>query len=429
MQREKNQAGSNQSILKAGRKPFYGWVVAIAGAFVFLAAGNFQYSFGVFIKPLINNFGWSRAAISGCVTTRFMISGLASPIAGILSDRYGPRKFILLAIFLTGLSYILASRITNLWQLYLSLSLLTGIGMTTAFVPVVSTVTRWFGEKSALANGIVMSGFGMAQMVVPPLATYLIAKYGWDTCFLILGLAAWGLGTLAWSFIRTPPDAMSRLRDESTEKDTAKANDTPAEAMVQYTLSEALHTRTFWNMLIFFMIVAGSYQMVMIHIVAAAIDTGISAEAAAIILTLGGITNTSGRLIFGALASKIGNKTVLTLCVAAQALALLFLVGASDLYVFYIVTSAYGMAYGAIPVLMPTLTGKFFGTKSMGSIYGIVVFSYTTGAAIGPFLAGYIFDVTGSYSMAFLSAGIALGMAFLLSLLLKPPHRKALISA
>ena len=424
MLRKRNKTESNLPTT-ARRKLSYGWVTAIAGGVVVFAAGNFLYTFGVFVKPLIYQFGWSRAAISVCVSIRNITTALGSPITGALGDRYGPGRLILIGIFLVGLSYLLTSRITNLWQLYLFLGALTGIGMAAFFVPIMATATRWFGGKSALANGVVLSGFGMAQIIVPPVATYLILQYGWETCFIILGIAALVLGTTAWSFIRTPPSTMS-AQTEARQENAPEASGTPTGAEKDYSLSEALRTPTLWILILILMVAASGYQMLVIHIVAAAIDTGITPEAAAIIITLSGITNTLGRLTLSGLATKIGNKTVLAMCLAIQALALLSLARASDLYTFYIIVAIYGLAYGGITPIMPTLAGSLFGTRSIGSIFGAINAAYTVGAAIGPLLAGYIFDITGSYSIAFVSTAIAMAMAFVLCLRLKPPWRKAL---
>ena len=424
LQRE-NQAEDDQPT-KAGRRLSPGWVVAIAGAGVLLVAGNFQYSFGVFVKPLIDKFGWSRAAISGCVSVRSVVSGLTSPLIGTFSDKYGPKIFILLGIFLIGLSYLLTSRINSLWQLYLFLGILTGIGISCELVPAISTATRWFGRKAALANGVVFSGFSMAQIILPPVATYIIVQQGLGTCFIILGLAAWLLGSVAWYFIKPPPNTKSQSQAEPREVDTPKVTEPPIGTVDNYTLLEALHTKTLWIMLLVIMVVTISYQMIIIHIVAAATDIGITPEAAAIILTLSGITNTLGRLTAGALTSKIGHRAVLALYLAIQALSLFALVWARDLYFFYIIATVCGLAYGGTVPLMPTLAGSFFGTRAIGSIFGTTVTAATTGVAIGPLLAGYIFDTTGSYSMAFLSAAIALAVVFLLSLLLKSPQRRTL---
>jgi MFS family permease len=401
------------------------WVTIIAGTFVVFIAGNFQYGFGAFVKPLANNFGWSRAAISGCVTVKSIMGAIASPIAGALGDKYGTKRIIIIGIFLVGAGYLLGSRIQNLWQLYVSLGVLTGIGVSALFVPMIRTATKWFGTKSALANGIILSGFSWTQIVTPPLATYLILNYGWETCFIFLGIAALVLGTAAWSFIKTPPKTVQQPVAER-DLDNQKHVEEYAEAQNDHTFSEAIRTPAFWFLFLIIFIIAACYQMIAIHIIAAAIDRGVTWEAAALILTLSGITNTAGRLALGGIASVIGNKKVLILSTALQAVTLFFLVGAHDLYVFYIVAAIYGLGYGGVTPITATLTGTFFGTKSMGSIFGTVNSAYTLGAAFGPLIGGYIFDITGNYNIAFISIAVATSLAFLLSLILKPPSKKAL---
>jgi len=188
-------------------------------------------------------------------------------------------------------------------------------------------------------------------------------------------------------------------------------------------LAQVLHTGALWNIVIVSIIVAICFQMVMIHIVAAAIDFGITPAAAAVILTFTGATNTTGRLALGLITGKIGNKAVLVISLVIQAVALFLLVGTRELPVFYAVGAIYGLAYGGIPPLMPTIASGYFGTKSIGPVFGVIVFAYTVGGAIGPFLAGYVFDISGSYYFAFLSAALAMTAAFLLSLLLRPPKK------
>jgi len=416
---------NNSDPEKSKGKLYYGWVVAVASAICLLAANNFQYSFGVFLKPLIAQFGWSRAAISGCVTIRGAVSGLMSPISGSLSDRYGPRKLIVAAVSMVALSYLLAARIHSLFELYLILGILTGIGTGFLSVPLVATTTKWFGSRAGMANGIVMSGFGVAQIAMPPLATYLILQYGWGTCFMILGVAAFAVGSAAWGFIKDPPQAAG-IPTPNIAGGAGKGSQSSGTTQLAdyYSLSEAFHTSSLWIMLITYMTVAMSYQMVVIHIVAAAIDEGATLEAAAIILTLSGITNTLGRLVAGGLANRMGTKLVLALCLAIQAPALFFLAGARDISVFYIIATAYGFAYAGTSPVMPAMAADHFGTKAMGSIYGTLNLSYTFGTAIGPLLAGYIFDITGHYDMAFLSAAAAILLTFLLCLFLKRPKKR-----
>jgi len=201
----KTRVDNEASATRSRERLSYGWVVAVFAAIAMVAAGNFQYTFGVFVKPLTGAFGWSRAAISMCVSIKNIVTAVTSPLIGLLSDRFGPRKFIMTGIFLVGLSYLLVSRTDSLWQMYLTLGVMVGMGMSLLVVPAVATVNRWFGKKSALANGIVFSGFGVAQMILPPVATWIIVRYGWETCFIVLGVVAWIVGGTAWSFIRTAP--------------------------------------------------------------------------------------------------------------------------------------------------------------------------------------------------------------------------------
>ncbi|MFC2067552.1 MFS transporter [Chloroflexota bacterium] len=426
MLKKRKEAENNLSHYDVRGKLFYGWVTAIAGAVIIFAASNFQYSFGVFVIPLISKFGWSRAAISGSVSTRSIINGIGAPVIGTLSDKYGPKKFIMAGIFLTGLAYLLASRITNLSHLYLSLGILAGIGTGLFATPLIALMAKWFGHKSAFPVGIVTSGWGVGQMIIPPVATYLLFQYGWATCVIILGVVAWVLGSLSLIFIkspssnitRTPPQPLVGVVDDGTIQDKTAGDGS-------YTFLETWHTSAFWSMFLILMITAACYQMVVVHIIPAAIDTGITPEVAAIILTLLGITNTLGRLLLGALASKFGNLIVLVISAAVQAVALLFLAGTHDLQAFYIVAIVYGLTYGGVGPIIPALAGRYFGTRWIGPIIGAIMLAYTTGAAIGPLLAGLIFDVRGSYFIAFSSAATAMFVAFLFCLSLKPPKKKA----
>ena len=401
------------------------WVMVISGMFVIFTACNINYSFGVFIKPLIDRFGWSRTSISLAVTIRSITSGITSPIAGHLSDRYGYKVFILIGIFIIGLGYLLLSRINNLWQLYLFLGVFGGISTATCLIPILNITSKWFGHKASLANGVILSGFSLGQMIIPPLATYLLLQYGWEVCLIVLGLIPLVLGTIAWRFIRTPQNFIHDQSTQLVKEATSESNETSPIEVDGYTLSAALHTPTLWFMFVILMTLATCYQMIVTHIVIAAIDIGTTPELAAIILTLMGLTNTLGRVLLGGLAAKIGNKIVLSICLAIQALAMLILTGAGNLNTIYIAVSLYGLAYGGTSPIMITLAADLFGTKSIGSILGSISTSYTIGGAIGPFLAGYVFDATHSYYAAFSSAAVVLAMVFLLSLLRKPPRRNA----
>ncbi len=401
---------------------FQGWPVAAAASAMMFTAGNFQYIFGVFVSPLVTYFGWSRAAIAWSVSIRNIVSVVTMPVAGKMSDRFSPRIFILAGVLAISLSYWLSSRITSLWQLYVSFGILSGFGLGLMVVPAVATVSRWFGGKSALANGIVYGGFGLAQVALPPLATWTIMRYGWVVCFTGFAILAFVGGTITWFFVKVPPKVLKLLSDKPSQAEPSGAIKEQNEKV--WTLSSAWHTRTLWNLVLIQVVVAICFQTIMIHIVAAAIDIGIVPEAAALILTVSGITNTTGRLLVSSLAGRIGNKVVLVICLAAQGILLFFLLGVKTLPAFCLITGIYGVFYGGIPPLMPTITAEYFGTQSFGSIFGVVSPAYTLGSAIGPLAAGYIFDITGRYYLAFLSAAILMVLVFILSITLSSPSIK-----
>jgi MFS family permease len=425
---EKNAAKSSLSSDRIKGKLFYGWVVAIAGCLIIFSGSNLSYVYGVSLKPIINKFHWSRAATAGGTSARSITSAILHPVAGILSDRYGARKSLMVGIILVGLSWILLSRITDLWQLYALLGISMAIGMSAVYTPIVAAVSKWFGGRAALPIGIVLSGYGLAQVLLPPLVTHIILQYGWETAFVIVGLLTWSLGTLAWSFVRNPPqrNLNQSLQESGRVAATNEASQIQVPTPDAYTLSEALRTPTFWIIFLVYVVAAMWYQMIMIHIVAAATDVGFSPGSAALILTLSGITNILGRLTLGAIAGRLGNKTILVIAMATQVPTLFILAGARDLAVFYTATMVHSIAYGGTTPIILTLVGSLFGTRSAGAIIGTLTVAYTVGTAIGPFLAGYLFDITGSYYAVFIVAGITMAAASLLSLLIKPPRRKAL---
>lgn len=344
------------------------------------------------------------------------MTGVGGPFAGMLSDRYGHKIPILAGVLMVSTGYLLASRVTSVWQLYLVCGLLIGTGVSALLIPIMSTAAKWFGRKSALTNGIILSGFSFAQVVVPPAATYIMLQSGWRTAFVALGLTTLVVGLIGSRFIKAPPQTADPRRVEP-QKAMSPLTSQPSPAQRSYSLMEALRTPTLWVFLLIQFIVAACFQMVAIHVVPAATDVGITAEAAAFILTLTGITNTSGRLVLTGLANRVGNKVVLTACLITQALTLFLLARANNLTSYYVLAVVLGLAYGGVTPIVFTILGSSYGTKAVGSFLGIANFFYTMGGATGPYVGGRIFDIFGDYYAAFSFAGIALTVTLILYLL------------
>jgi len=190
---------------------FYGYAVVGAAFIVMLVAQGAFLSFGVFFKPVLTDFGWTRAMTSGAFSLCFLLNGLLGIGMGMLNDRRGPRLVVTTCGILLGAGYLLMSQIDTIWQLYLFYGVIVGIGISGAWVPLLSTVSRWFVKRRALMCGIVLSGVGIGVVIIPPLAAWLISIYSWRTSYIIVGIIVLVLVILAAQFLRRDPSQVGQL--------------------------------------------------------------------------------------------------------------------------------------------------------------------------------------------------------------------------
>ncbi|MFC1902914.1 MFS transporter [Chloroflexota bacterium] len=405
---------------------FYGWVVAVAGMIILFAHSSGNSSFGVFLKPLVDDLDASRASLSGAVSARFLMIGLLASLAGIACDKFGPRKVMLVSTFLCGLGYFLLSTTSALWQVYLYLGFLVGTGGSAFYTSVVATVARWFGTKSTRAMAVVTIGYSLGAIITPPLASYILTSYGWEAAFMALGFLIVFLCPLALIWLHPvphesiiPPQFDSSLSLEST----AVSTDDAASGADGLSLKEAVNTSAFWFIFGIFALHALSHQMLMTHLVANATDAGLEVTEAAFTLTCIGFSSLAGRLLVGILAYRFDSKSMLAFSLLITVPALLWLIVAKETWEFYIISTIFGLGSGAMTPLIPNITTVYFGNRVIGSLVGVQVFAYSVGVIIGPVLAGYVFDVTLSYSWAFAIAAMTMVTGFLFALILRPPQR------
>ena len=168
-----------QSPTRAKPQRFYGYIVVVAAFFIMVLMFGIFDTFGVFFKPLLTDFGWTRAVTSGAFSLYWIIQGLLAIVVGRVNDRFGPRVVITFCGFIFGLGYLLMSQVSALWQLYLFYGVMIGTGMSGAFVPLTSTVARWFVKRRSMMTGIVVAGIGIGGLIAPPVANWLISIYDW----------------------------------------------------------------------------------------------------------------------------------------------------------------------------------------------------------------------------------------------------------
>lgn len=393
---------------------FYGYKIIIASFFITAVSYGSLYTFGIYFKPIMSEFDWTRAVTSGAFSLAFLLSGLAGVIAGGLSDKYGPRKIITACGLFLGIGLSLMSQISTIWQLYLLYGVLVGIGVSSV-VPVLSLIARWFVKRRGFMTGIVASGIGIGTAVMPLLVTYLIETFSWRTSFIITGPIVLFVVIVAAQFIKRNPAEIGLV---PYDEDGQKQDVTLPESQ-DFSLLLAVRSRSFLVLSVVVFLFWFCQQIIMVHIVPHATDLDISKTTAASIVSVIGALSILGRLAIGYTCDRIGNKLSLIIVLIVVSIAILWLQFAEPLWMFYIFAILFGFSYGGLVAVNTPITAELFGLKSHGAILGMIIFISTIGGAIGPVLAGRIFDVTDSYKLIFLVCIAFSVISFVFALLLK----------
>jgi OFA family oxalate/formate antiporter-like MFS transporter len=413
----------NKNIDSKNNRFFYGWIIVIASFILLIGSFGVQLCFGVFLKPLSEEFGWTRAATSGAMSVVMGISGLIAIIMGRLTDKYNVRIIIIIGVLIGGLSYLLLSNINSLWQLYLYFGLGAGICMGSTYTPVNATVSKWFVEKRALALGIAIMGITVGQMVLSPITAYIITEHGWRTAYLVLSIVVFVTAIPAVILIgKTPPVP---AQTKSSQSRISKSEQSVQPQLLS--AREASQTAPFWMLMITGFVISAGFYFFSSHIVTYATDIGISVTAAALILTVGSIGGIAGTLLAWPITVKLGNKYALLVLIAGEALAMFLFIFTKSTWSFYSVAIIFGFSVGAASPVRLAMVPPLFGLKSIGTLLGIATFAWSAGGIVGPFLAGYIFDVSQSYDIAFVAGGVLLIIG-VLAVYFFGSHRKKLLN-
>ena len=400
---------------------FYGYVIVVAAFFIQAMTWGINNSFGVFFNPLLTEFGWLRATISGAVSMNLLVHGLVSIFMGGLNDRFGPRLIMTGCGFFLGLGYLLMTGVNTVWQLYLFFGLIAGVGLSGMDVIMLSTIARWFEKKRGTMSGLIKVGTGVGMGILPIFVTWLITTYGWRTAFAVLGTLILVIVISLAQFLVRDPTKKGQLPDNEIDANTIKMDSSEHGLSFQ----ETMHTRQFWIVCAIFFLFLVCACTILLHIVQHAIDLGISAPSAASVLaTIGGVS-IAGRFLMGSAGDRIGSRMALLICLFFLLAGLLWLQLAKTLWMFYVFAAFYGFAHGGFFALGSPLVAGLFGTRSHGLIFGISIFSSTIGGAMGPILAGHIFDVTKSYQIVFFILAALSIIGLILTASLKPIRREA----
>ena len=400
-------------------KFFYGYFV-VAACFVITAImWGTNYSFGVFFKPLLVEFGWTRAMTSGAFSLSLVLTGFLSVVAGKLTDRFGPRLVVTVCGCFLGLGYLLVSQTSAIWQLYLFYGVLVGVGMAGSFVPLASTIARWFVRRRGMMTGIAVSGLGVGTLIMPLVANWLISNYGWRTSYVVVGITALVLVILAAQVLRYSPSQAGQLPYGENGLEEKGGSNAPG-----FSFQEAMHTRQLWMLGVAWLCFGLSLGTVLVHIVPHAIGLGVSTDSEEVILAVIGGLSTVGRVIMGSAGDRIGNKPALIICFVFLSVALFWLLTARESWMLYLFAVMFGFGYGGVAALASPIIAELFGLSSHGVLLGCMMICAENGSAIGSVVTGHIFDVTGSYNLAFLIYAIIGVTGLILVSLLKPTGKE-----
>lgn len=398
---------------------FYGWVVVATFFIAGTAIWGVRFSFGVFFKSIESEFDLTRAATSAIFSTLLILGGVCSILGGWAIDRYGPRTVLFLMGLFTGLGLLLTSQTNAAWQLFITYGLLLAVGSGAIYVVIMSTVSRWFDKKRGLAVGLAGAGGGLGPLIIAPSATYLLLKFNWHITFIIMGLMAWLVVIPISRLLKKSPYEIGALPDgiKAPSKEVTNEKDTVQPSGLS--LLEASKTRGFWLVICIWLAFSFCMFLVITHIVPHATDIGISAVDAAAVLSLMGGTRAAGMVLLGSVADRVGRKKIAIICTLFQAGGMAWLVWAQDLWMLFLFAVVYGLASGGLLSSITALLGDTFGLNRIDSILGVLGFGWAVGAATGPVIGGLIFDVSNSYSLAFLLGAVAMAIIALFIALIR----------
>jgi MFS family permease len=397
---------------------FYGWYIVGACCLIsFYVTGSVFLGFTAAFEPIANEFGWSYTKISLAASLRGFEMGLFVPVAGILMDRWGPRRLVFTGSILSGLGLMLLSQINSLAMFYASFILIT-IGLSaSATMLLMAVVGNWFYKNSGLAMGITASGVSLGGFLIP-LITYIIDSFGWRQTMVILGLGMWIIPLSLSLLLRHRPEQYGYL-PEGEKNGFALDNDHSSiekKGKGHKGTKEALSSWTFWIIAIAFLCQVLPVTAVMTHIMPYLSTIGIERSSSSLIASAIPILTVFGRVGFGWFGDRADKKKVAMLAFALSSLGLLLLgyTAGGQNWLLVLFALIYGIGWGGGVPMLSILSKAYFGKRKLATTVGFVSGVMLVGSVAGPPLVGWVFDKLGNYQPAwFLLSGVS-GLATIL---------------
>ncbi len=387
---------------------FYGWIVVFSSFIIFLTVSGTRGSFGNFVQPLSEQFGWSVKQVSLAASISTLFYGLGQPFIGFIVNRKGPRAAIIIGVACYGSLTIFLYFLTQLWVFYLVYGLLMGTAWgATANTPVTALISRWFTRRKGIALAIAISGMATGNFLLIPFSMFLILNIGWRYTFVVMGLLVLVVSLpQAFRFLRNSPEEKGLLPDGDLPLTgaAAVAHQAAQAKMVMMGLPQAIHTRSFWLMLFGYFTCGFSALMSSTFFVPMALHAGFPELASAQAAGFMGAASAIGLWLGGYVSDIWGRKRPLAALFFLRGVGFFLLLNVHNMPGLYLAALFIGFgAFGTAP-LTAGLVGDIFGVVSMASIFGVISMAHQVGGAFSIYMAGIIVDATNSYQWAIIPA-------------------------
>lgn len=413
---------------------FPGWWTVLGGGLIaWFGYGVHHYAFGAFLKPIASDLGVGRALVAGAGSMSRLEGGIEALIGGWVVDRYGPRLVCMTGMFVGGLGFAamyFVESVVGFYAAWFISSLGFNLGVT---IPLDAAIANWFVKKRGFALAVMRALVGLSGITIVPLLTLLIQSYGWRPAFLIAAVSTWVFTLpITWLFVKPKRPGHYGLLPDGADPDSIEghtgvaAGVKYAEAAQEYefTLRQALKTRSFWLLLLGDIFHGMVGPAVAVHQIAYLTDRGVNPVAAAGAIGLMLLLSIPGRLLGGILADRV-RKTWLPTVQASgyllQTVGLTIFLWAESLSLVYVYLCLYGIGFGICVGVDAPLRARYFGRKAFASIGGVMRFISMPVVILAPIYAGWVYDATGSYRDAFVMITALMVVAIVAVLLVRPP--------
>ena len=418
------------SMVVAGKNVHYAWFIVLAAAVMRLATSGVRTSSSILLPVIVDFFQWSYGAVGIGFSLQWIVSGLFGPTAGWLGDRYGARWTMAIGgvLFLIGMAAtgMIGYMGSHLWQFYLFFGVIVSLSMAIFQVPLTVSVTLWFRKRLGVGMGILQSSQGLGPLVWGPIMLLILNQLGLSWAFILPGVGG-GLILLSLVFVFYNEPADIGLRpfgaDESEPIQKSQKGEA-AKVRTKTFLHRAWRTPAFWNLIGIHYWGCAGHAIILVYLVAMAVDRGLSLGAAGGAFVTLSVTSTITRFGVPIAADSIGSKWVMATCFFLQVLPIFILFFATEVWMFYDFAVLFGIGFGGEMSAFPIINRQYYGRAPVGTTYGWQMMGAGLGMATGAVLGGILRDVTGTFTSTMVLSLVLSAIGVLSIILLPTTHRE-----